>query len=114
MPSSYCEVFSGSTIYLKAWAAACILLSFWTDCDCLQVVRSDGITGVLSRAGSQVSAEPSVDSNAVKDSLDCLAGIAASSQEGSVICLESAAIPAACSALQVSFLTNVIPTPKAF
>ena len=67
----------------------------------MQVVKRGGITGSLSREESPVSAEPSVDYNAVKDSLDCLAGIAASSQEGAHVGIESNALSAACSALQV-------------
>ena len=73
------------------------------DAVCVQVIKSGGITGVLNLGGATVNAEPSIDSNALKDSLDCLAGSAASSQEGAQICLESGALPAACSALQVPF-----------
>ena len=67
----------------------------------MQVIKSGGITGTLDGGHASVSAEPYVDSNALKDSLDCLAGIAASSQAGAHVCLESGALPAACSALQV-------------
>ena len=66
-----------------------------------QVVKSDGVTTMLTGPDSQIAAEPSIDSSAVKDSLDTLAGIAVSSQEGHIVCLESSAGPAACSALQV-------------
>ena len=45
--------------------------------------------------------------SAVKDSLDCLAGIAASSQEGGQVCLESEASTAACFALQVCPRVNL-------
>ena len=73
----------------------------------MQVVKSGGVTGVLSREGSLVDADFSVDSSAVKDSLDCLAGIAASSQEGGQVCLESEASTAACFALQVCPRVNL-------
>lgn len=66
-----------------------------------QVVKGDGITTILTGPDSQIAAEPSINSSAVKDSLDTLAGIAVSSQEGRIVCLESSAGPAACSALQV-------------
>ena len=70
----------------------------------MQVVKSGGVTGVLSWEGSMVDADFSVDNSAVKDSLDCLACVAASSQEGAQVCLESGASQAACSALQVCLL----------
>ena len=65
------------------------------------MVKSQGITTVLAGSDSRGAAESSVDSSAVKDSVDTLAGIAASSQEGRMVCLESSAGPAACSTLQV-------------
>ena len=61
---------------------------------------SGGISSILWSEGSEAAGDPSMDGSAVKDSLECLAGVAVSSQEGCIICLESAGVPAACSALQ--------------
>ncbi len=42
-----------------------------------------------------------MDEEAVKDALECLIAVAAASPDGHTICLESGALAAACSALQV-------------
>ena len=77
-----------------------------------QVVKGDGITAMLTGPDSQIAAEPSIDSSAVKDSMDTLAGIAVSSQEGRTVCLESSAGPAACSALQVHLCPSEMLVPE--
>ena len=81
--------------------AECLNIRIQEDPPSAQVVKSHGITTILTGPDSQLAAEPLIDSSAVKDSLDTLAGVAVSSQEGHIVCLESSAGPAACSALQV-------------
>ena len=68
---------------------------------CAQLVQNGGVAQLLSQRGSYIQAEPAVDSNAVRDSLECLAGIAAASPEGARACLESEATQAASMVLQV-------------
>ena len=85
---------------------------------CAQLVQNGGVAQLLSQRGSYIQAEPAVDSNAVRDSLECLAGIAAASPEGARACLESEATQAASMVLQVlqslAFSGRCTARPAAF
>ena len=64
----------------------------------LQVLRNSGIDAILNPG---TSANPDTDVGAVHDALEALAAIMSASEEGHLVCLQSGAIGAATSALQV-------------
>jgi hypothetical protein len=64
----------------------------------LQVLRSSGVDAILN-PGASVT--PETDVSAVHDALEALTAIACASEEGRLVCLQSGAIAAAATALQV-------------
>lgn len=71
----------------------------WQSCiQCPQVLRSSGINAILQPGAS---ATRTTDIGAVHDALEALAAIASASEEGRLVCLQSGAIAAAATALQV-------------
>jgi hypothetical protein len=65
----------------------------------LQVLRNSGIDAILNPG---TSANPDTDVGAVHDALEALAAITSASEEGHLVCLQSGAIGAATSSLQVN------------
>lgn len=65
---------------------------------CLQVLRNSGVEAILQPGGS---CAPAVEVGAVHDALESLVAIAGASEEGRLVALQSGAIAAAATALQV-------------
>ena len=85
---------------LQGWS----LIAYHSNNMSLQVLRSSGIDAIVNPG---TDANPETDIGAVHDALEALAAITSASEEGHLVCLQSGAIGAAASALQVVHATVV-------